>query len=389
MQNLPDTATNCPATNPLIQLQLPSYVADKIWNETDELLKDGESNVCPSPGSTNGLEYLVKSLDDKHKHPYFVECKVSGQIICEKSCALYSSCKVCTHTVAVARHTESISRYVQWHLRQRSCINLSALADVNMPKGAGKKSRSHRKASQKSSTKRIKVMLSQAESDELAPRIKLKPAITHQPSPSPDLPGPLELPEPSELSGTHHRPPPAVYPIRAMTTSPDPLMTYYINQPPRPPPPLVSTGSLMQHISMSHSPSASVVYAPLVTTVPCTPVEEDTFWLQFIKGNISRCNGCGKRDLRGVDGKPKPPPHDLCLQHKEYVIFENTHTGMHQLFSDLRNVYYHASVRCVTQKHGDFNPSRNVKVGGEVKMKLSRVHLAYLLSEFGLAMLNK
>ena len=66
---------------------------------------------------------------------------------------------------------------------------------------------------------------------------------------------------------------------------------------------------------------------------------------EFVKGNISRCSGCGQRNLRGVDGKPKQPPYDLCLQHKEYVIFENPHTGMHQLSSDLRNVYYHAFSR--------------------------------------------
>ena len=116
----------------------------------------------------------------------------------------------------------------------------------------------------------------------------------------------------------------------------------------------------------------------MLTTLPSAPVENDIFWLQFVKGNISRCSGCGQRNLRGVDGKPKQPPHDLCLQHKEYVIFENPHTGMHQLSSDLRNVYYHASVGCVTQKYSTFNPTTHVKVSGEVRGKLSVVHLAHL-----------
>ena len=153
VQSLPEASADCPPTNVLLQLQLPSYVATKIWNEADELLKDGSNNICKSPGSKNGLEFLVKSLDDKHKQPYFVECKVSGQIVCEKSCALFSSCKVCTHTVVVARHKGSMDQYLQWLLKQKSDANLSVLADVNMPKGAGKKPSSHRKASQKSSTK--------------------------------------------------------------------------------------------------------------------------------------------------------------------------------------------------------------------------------------------
>lgn len=145
----------------------------------------------------------------------------------------------------------------------------------------------------------------------------------------------------------------------------------------------------MQHISMSNSPSASVVYAPPLTTLPRTPVETDIFWLQFVKGNISWCAGCGQRNLHGVDGKPKQPPYDLRLQHKEQVIFENAHTGMHQLSSDLRNVYYHTSVGCVTQKFSTFNPTTDVKVSGEVRAKLTAVHLPHFLNEFGLSFLNK
>ena len=118
-------------------------------------------------------------------------------------------------------------------------------------------------------------MLSQA--DNLTPRIKPKPTVTTSSSPAPALLGPS------------HPPPPALYSSRATTTStsPDPLMTY-VGQPSRLPPPFVSTGTLMQQVSMSHSPSASVVYAPLLTTtLSSTPMEEDIFWLQFVKGNIS------------------------------------------------------------------------------------------------------
>ena len=123
MQSLPETSADCPPTNVLLQLQLPSYVTTKIWNEAHELLKDGSNNICKSPGSTNGLEFLVKSLDDKYKQPYFVECKVNGQLVCEKSCALFSSCKACTYTVVVACHKGSMDPYLQWLLKQKSNAN--------------------------------------------------------------------------------------------------------------------------------------------------------------------------------------------------------------------------------------------------------------------------
>ena len=244
MKSPPNTPANYPLTNPLVQLQLPSYVTDKIWSEADNLLKDGAKNVCLSPGCTSGLEFLVKSFEDKHKHPYFVECRASGQIVCEKCCALYSSCKVCSHTVTVARHTDSIGRYLQWLLKQRSGINLTAMADLHMPKGAGKKPCSHRKASQKSSTKRIKVMLSQTDANELTPRIKPKPVLPmceEKPTctTTPILPGP---------SGLCYPHPPALIPAGEISLSPD-LLTY-VKQPSHPPPPLVSTGTLMQHICL-------------------------------------------------------------------------------------------------------------------------------------------
>ena len=89
-------------------------------------------------------------------------------------------------------------------------------------------------------------------------------------------------------------------------------------------PPLVSVGPLVHHESMTYSPSASVLYAPVVT-VPDAMVKDQDFWLYFIKGNISRCNGCGKRDLRHKDGRPRAPPYDICIQRKEYVIFKKSH----------------------------------------------------------------
>ena len=92
------------------------------------------------------------------------------------------------------------------------------------------------------------------------------------------------------------------------------------------------------------------------------PVDVDLFWVHSVKGNISRCTGCAQRDLRAVNGKPHPPPHDLCLQHKEQVLFENPKTGCYQMSRDRRNVYYHAQLACVQRKFVDFRPHLHLKV---------------------------
>jgi len=100
-----------------------------------------------------------------------------------------------------------------------------------------------------------------------------------------------------------------------------------------------------------------------------------SFPIVFVKGNISRCTGCGVCNLRSEDGKPHPPPYDLCLQHKEYVVFANPRTDSHQISSDLRNVYYHAHKRCVEIKHPKFDPATDLKIYNDVKNLHSVVHL--------------
>lgn len=99
---------------------------------------------------------------------------------------------------------------------------------------------------------------------------------------------------------------------------------------------------------------------PLQQLAPMPPAlsGEDQFYL---RGNISRCTGCGSRDLRNTEGKPHAPPEDLCLQHKEHVTFENPRTGTKQLSHDLRNVYYHARHRCILK----CTPHPQVAMSGE------------------------
>ena len=133
------------------------------------------------------------------------------------------------------------------------------------------------------------------------------------------------------------RPPLPPYPrLAPPPTLPPPLLPDTSYSSCGQPPPL--TG-VTQHVTLPYSP---MVYAPVMMgPSPHQQLESsntNVFWLMFVKGNISRCTGCGQRTLRGEDGRPRPPPYNLCLQHKEYVMFENPHTGRHQLSSEHRNV---------------------------------------------------
>ena len=159
MQQLPSHETS---QNFLRRLPIPVYLADKVWDESTKMLAS-EGCICPSPGCSNKMEWLVQSCDARRKSPYFVECRKNGQIICEQSCGVYKSSKLCVHTVTVARRNNVLSQYLRWLLKQKAgTLNLSKLAAVDMPTGSGKK-KSGRKASEKKSTSVVKAIVEGSE----------------------------------------------------------------------------------------------------------------------------------------------------------------------------------------------------------------------------------
>ena len=88
---------------------------------------------------------------------------------CEKNCALFHSCGVCAHTVAVAKKKGCLDSLVKW-LSNRDNLNVTELANSGLPKGAGKKGGTKREFSTKSSTKIVKRMLENVSDNVFTPR---------------------------------------------------------------------------------------------------------------------------------------------------------------------------------------------------------------------------
>ena len=65
-------------------------------------------------------------------------------------------------------------------------------------------------------------------------------------------------------------------------------------------------------------------------------------------------------------------------------MFENPHTGCHQMSHDLWNVYYLAFLRWLKLKHCDFHAPRNIQIVTEVKCKLTATDFLPPRKEFGL-----
>lgn len=157
--------------NPLSSVPaIPRYVAVKVWEEGTELSTSAGS-ICQSPGSNDASSWLVQSNNPSHRQPFFVQCRKSGQVLCEKGCALFNSCGVCAHCIAVAKFKGCLEQFISWLGKQRGSVNLSNLASTGMPKTSGKKPHSHRKSSKKSTTQRIKSILANASEKDHSPRI--------------------------------------------------------------------------------------------------------------------------------------------------------------------------------------------------------------------------
>ena len=167
------------------------------------------------------------------------------------------------------------------------------------------------------------------------------------------------------------------------------------------PPPLTKASSSVPLYSQwsSSVPPPHAPHTPYSSSVPLTlaqysisppllsqqqePRVETPFWITLLFGNVSRCNGCRGRIARAPDNKPLPPPDNLVLGHKEYVIYNNARTGRFEQSRDKRNIYYHPWKTCIAPNFVDFDPCRHLLVSNDVKDKLHPSHTKLLETEFG------
>ena len=137
-------------------------------------------------------------------------------------------------------------------------------------------------------------------------------------------------------------------------------------------------------------PIASPSSATLTATSPIHPASqqrprvESPFWVTFMFGNVSRCNGCKGKIARDPNKKALPPPDDIVLQHKEYVIYQNSRTGHYEQSRDVRNVYYHPWKTCIASHFSDFQAANHIRVKSEVLQKFQIEHFTHFQTEFGL-----
>lgn len=112
------------------------------------------------------------------------------------------------------------------------------------------------------------------------------------------------------------------------------------------PPPLIPTPR--EGLPVYHSPSSAFTTVSGMSSQQLDPganfsqtqraIVESPFWVAFIFGNFSRCNGCKGKISRDQNKKVLPPPDDIVFGHKEYVIYQNQRSGIFEQSHDKRSL---------------------------------------------------
>ncbi|CAG2201835.1 unnamed protein product [Mytilus edulis] len=91
------------------------------------------------PGAANIIgKYFITSSTDAAK-PHLVTVLGTGQVTCDSNCPRWEMYKVCSHSIAAAEHCNLLEKFVKWFKTKTISLNLTGLANLNMPCGRGKK----------------------------------------------------------------------------------------------------------------------------------------------------------------------------------------------------------------------------------------------------------
>ena len=135
------------------------------------------------------------------------------------------------------------------------------------------------------------------------------------------------------------------------------------------PPPLIPSGQASSTGLMSTTSAMPSVPPPLISC-NTSPANDSPYTLLFISSNIRVCRGCRQRFA-----KPPLPPHDLCVQHKEWQEF--TPVGGSCPQHRYGNVYYHCNLPCILARCANFSPGA-LEIPVSVLVCLLPVHTAFI-----------
>ena len=315
---------------------------------------------CEGSDPSTPVRVMVHSRSSRDPHSVLVSPK-TGKAQCDKGCVNWATYSMCSHTLAAAEEMGVLKEFLKWFKSKKRSPNLSAIANVNMPKNAGQKggTRKRKGGSNKPSTEGRHVVRSRV----------LQPSF---------IPLSSTISSSHAVAGTSDQGKEGRLPVCDMVLQPSfalvsheiPSCTYVSDQS-TPPWPLVSQFSQIQPSPGFIIPEASQV----IYNYPCPQRESQQVKenmpptypqrpkpapgilvfarLPFLDSKVTRCYGCC--DSLKPEGTNPHPPDDLVLTtrlHRQYYKDGRQHTS-----PDISSVYYHVNPNCVRVTFPSFQPN--------------------------------
>ena len=377
---------------------VPYPIVKKVFRDGAQLLSRNDSIVY-APGSSDAIFYVTNTSD--HSKSFCVK-RVSaanttgGNLFqCDKHCLRYSGVHLCSLIIAVAERNKEVQEFLNAFNTSAVALNLTSLANMDMPKGRGKKAN---KATQKrkgpaNAAKKpiletnVSSTSSAAGSHEYQPtEIFGSPAASQQP--------PLQSSCPVTSSvrpiTTHHSNNLVATNVSCMNSTAGSNMfsqqtqlqqfqaiagnlaatQQYVLQNPGSATP--SLHHITSHLQSNNPAATAIQNIPKPSPPPGIFV---LYLLNFCDPRVSRCYGCGYSIK--VDGLNNPPPSDLVIVTKPCRQYRKE--GQARVSNEFSNVYFHACVQCVNEKIPHFLPCF-LQISPHIHPHLGMVHWQHIVN---------
>jgi len=328
-----------------------------IWKKAVSLVADKSLIVTVPGGATSSYSRMVASSSGDCPHMVTTPAKFSGQFKCDSKCPMFSTYKLCAHTIAVAEVNGRLHEFTQWLIKQKCTPNYSKLALHGLPRGAGEKGGGTQK---KNSTKRKTNATAKTVVDRLAFANKQNPVGSTR-DPSEDdrscFVSAVGSMQNKWLS-------PSISNSHLYGHSSNMMNNMMFGMPPQMPMPFPPTWPL--------SPSANAWQPPTSHVISPYP-----FTLKMLTGRIQVCQSC-RIPFRSSSTEP---PYDLVIARKECRPYRGQ-GGESKTPSTPSNSHYHVSLNCICAAEPSFC-ARELVIPDEVLECLSDTHKGFLFATLG------
>ena len=263
------------------------------------------------------------------------------------TCKHYKPKKICSHVVSVAHNQNRLKDFVSWYLKQKVPNSLTAVASLNVNlKASGRKQNAPRRQRQQKVDAQVYNPLlpvtctnTQRADTKILESVGQGVYITSSASSNPP---PLPMAIPSSLpSPTAH--------VHTGVTQPSsvliPTMESHLYL--QPPPP--QTSSINPHVAVPPG-------FPLPPKPPL-PHSPNLYFLAKLKGNISRCNGCGTSFKRNTLENNIDAVAVIGRKERDWFPFVFSDSSKCWRMGRSQNHYYYPKVSCLKSRNPNFKVS--------------------------------